>query len=224
MDIPQTKKNYTGTIITLSIVAVIIILVIVAGILISKSPLGKALGDLLGLFDGLAKTIEHQIKTCDKSGWFNVKDGCYLGVLGIGVGILYAIVSVVKLVYSGKGSVSDTVDKISAETGKTKSQVQDEIVEKVSEFQETDEYNKLSDTEKKATLEKIGNNKASNDLVDAINKSGKSPEEIKAKIQEAKTSYEQANEDINNDLTKDEIDNVDKTVDDFEPPPEFTGV
>ena len=173
--------------------------------LMKNSPLGKALSDILGGAGAVAAAVGQQFKTCGNVGFFNVKKGCYIGIGAVIYGVLSVFASVMSYLTS-RNNGKTIVDKTATELNKSKAEVVDNVLDK-SNIDEIGDSN-ASDSVQQAAYEKLINKVATEDRLNAVDKQGKSEEEITAEKETMKQDLIDANiqTDNSNDLNPKESD------------------
>jgi hypothetical protein len=212
------------------IIAVIVFVIAIGifSLLIIKSPLGKALSNLLGGVAGLFSAVDQQLKTCQDNGVFNVSKGCYLGVVGIVSAVLFLASLFVRGWISTK---NEAVEKIAILSEKSPMKVVSEITADLdinTEFKDKDGKTQDVDNEfRSKAYERAFNNNASTRAVKEIEMQRINPE-AKRKAQERIVEQQESyNKKLAEGYTteeeekqKDLADDMDKTTPDPPEPPE----
>ena len=215
------KKNTNeNTIMTPGIKKMIIIAIIIGGMaifiaIIGNSPLGKALSSLLGGFAGVAAAVGHQLETCNKVGYFNLKKGCFVGFFTVFAGLSYLAIQIIKKV--ANPSTRDPItNKLAAETGKgyieTAESVLKEINLDVKLLDKNGKEVEVSSKVKKAALEKALSKKLINKYQEVIQKQSKTAEARNAELREThdvwtdrEAKINKGFEEIREDMTEEEL-------------------
>lgn len=195
----------------------------------SKSPIAKALSDMVGLAGTAANAFNKQIEDCSDKGWFNVGSGCFLGLGLLGFGIISLFGSVAGLVGAfKKGKLSLDIQKAQAMEGKSEGEIINEIINDsdLNKILEEAETKGFSDEMTEVSLKKALTRTLTKRNVENLKKQSLSPEELKSKINEQKKSYVEIEEDVAREaresgLTEDETNEIDDLVDSADSPPIF---
>jgi len=177
----------------LSITIFIIILVI--GIiwgayeLLIRTPVGQGLNKFLGGIGAVLGSVGAQLTTCATDGYFNVPKGCYIGIAGIGIGLVYAGAWILKTFGARfkQTRISKNIQDDAQLRGQSEVNSLNEMLNRI----DLNKFSQLKDNPFDNAVRDTILNKASNDqLVDSIQKSDLSPENMRQKMQEAKNNYE----------------------------------
>jgi hypothetical protein len=180
--------------------------------LLMKTPIGKGLNGFLGGVGAVLGAVGAQLSTCGKSGFFDVDKGCWLGVAGIGIGVLWAGSTAFGFFWK-----NPRIDKTAELRGESSADTAARMGKELGEQGLNNPDLEVND----AAMRKILNRKTANDLNEELAKSNLSPEDLKSISEEAKAQYEAENSSINEGLTEEEQNATDDTANDFQPEPEF---
>ena len=112
-------------------IVILMAILAVPFIMIARTPLGKALMNLLGGLAGLIGGLGSQLKTCNKVGYFNVSEGCWMGIAAIIGSIFYVLGKFVYPFVMKDGPAKDLVKSASAASGESEVKITIEIVNQV---------------------------------------------------------------------------------------------
>ena len=201
------------------ILIIVFPILVIAGLIIAayeylmSTPLAKAMNSLLGGASALLTAIGDQFKTCSDNGFFS--KGCYMGWLGIGVGLIWGFVYLRDYFSPPKGVV---IEQLAALKGVSTSEARDSITN-------SDEFKNLKDAVEnkednfnkdmqKTILEKGFQRIATKQSIEEIKRSSISEVQKAAKIQEVKTNYENASSDIDTkaNLSEEDIETSDNFI------------
>jgi hypothetical protein len=211
---PDKITIFLGTILIISIVA--------AGVLFSRSAIGKDVTDMFGLPAAMANALSSQINTCSSKGWFSVNKGCYIGFAGLGYVIISFLGSVATFAlavfgYKSKGSLSPEVERGSALQNKSQGTVIEETITdadmpKIEDMAESKNY---TEDMRSAAVQKALTRTLVSKNATAIKSSSVSPDQIHQELADLTKSYndiemqlqkdysisDENNTEIDNDLT-----------------------
>jgi len=186
--------------------------------LMKNSPLFKALDGILDDAGKIAVAIEKMFDNCNKHGYFNVKEKCYIGLIGI----VYVVLRSLAFMYSkymSRNTGDSTVDDLADVKGESRV----EIVIDITKGLDTDKLDGVDADVATAAIKIAINNKATKELLDKIDEQELSPEnaaEAKANIlAKAKT----ANDDAKSKLSEEQAEDADELASEMgsDPPPDF---
>jgi len=179
--------------------------------LLLHTPLGKGLNAFLGGAGAVLGAAGAQLSTCAKHGFFNVNKGCWLGVAGIGIGIVYAGANIAMFF---KESINKRLSRVSQLKGQSDRESINDLVDELN----VDEINEvLADSEvAEESVFKILN-KALTRLVKKISKKlSKTPEEFQQDVEMAEREQQAANEEIDEQMNSEEQDEANDNADNTE--------
>ena len=184
--------------------------------MLMSTPLGKGLGDFLGGIGGILGAVGTQLETCNKDGYFNVSKGCWVGVGGIAIGV----------VFGGAWIASKVIDTRNANINKQAQLKGESISKTVSDFAKSLDLkmNELSGSKiDSAAIRKALNRKAANSLNETLKSSNLKPDDLKELSAASKQVYEAEESAIGEDfgLSEEEDAQADQVATEFEEPPVF---
>ena len=165
---------------TKNIISVVLFLVVIGSciasyFILSKTPLGKALNDVLGTVGAFAHIVEQQLEICQKNGYFNTGKGCYLGALLLPIGILYTAFQFLSLFVGYKSKAVRTAADVS---GKPAKEIVKDALDNIDD-EKIEDDDKLTKEQKENAYKMAVNKSVEKTAKDAIAKQGKSPEAVK---------------------------------------------
>lgn len=191
----QTKNLIIKTIIFI----VILVICIITYHLLMNSVLGKALSNLLGDTEAILALTGRQLNTCNKNGFFNVNKGCYLGVAGLGIGILFVVFKFASLWVNSK---SDLVNKVSTLTETSTSDIVSKSLEDI-DIDRVLENEDLTTRQKVDVIQKALTEKISRNGQEAVKAQSKTSATIESQIKDILTEADIAKQEINDSARKD---------------------
>ena len=199
----------------LSIAIFIIVFLLLAISILFKGPIGKALKDMFGVVESAAVLASKQIALCFSKGFFDIKDGCFLGIGILAFGLIKFGSKFLKIFKSGKTDTQTALEEIAERTGKSTEEVLDDILEEI----DLDAV----DSQVAAQGENMvitGLKKAFNKLLNKFRKQSLEKEDLSStELKKLETEYDQQETDteneINEDLDPEEIDETDTIADDI---------
>jgi hypothetical protein len=99
--------------------------------MLGRTPLGKAMGDLLGALAGILGAAAAQLETCNKVGYFNASKGCWVGIGAVVLGVFVFFGKYVYPLLMKDGPAKDLVKSASAASGESEVNITIEIVNQV---------------------------------------------------------------------------------------------
>jgi hypothetical protein len=208
IDHSETIKKILITCIPIIIISA---LIIAAYEFIINTPLAKGLSELLGGVGGMLAAIGQQLDTCNKDGYFNVKGGCYLGIIGIGVGLLYAGYKFASFFSKPTNPIFENLAQLQGTDTLTAS----EVIRTSPEFQDFYEKlnsSKLSPSEQATATQKAYLEIAKNKIVEIIKKSNLSPEAKKSLFETLETQYNDEKSEIDKDTLEQDVKDINEFV------------
>jgi len=203
-------------IIYLVITIVIIGIIYVAYRLIMNTPLGKGLGKFLNGVGGVLAAAGAQLQTCNKSGYFNVSKGCWLGVAGVAIGALYGGAWLYGRFKTTSGN--DTIDK----TAQLAEENPVDVAGRITDGMDVEGINALDDNVvNQAAIQKMLIRKAATDYNDRVDSSGLSPQEVQQLRTMNQSDYNAAIAEANEGLTAEQQTDSDDVATQFVDEPVF---
>jgi len=186
--------------------------------LMKNSPLFKALDHILDDVGKLAVAIEKMFDNCNKHGYFNVKEKCYIGLIGI----VYVVLRSLAFMYSkymSRNTGDSTVDDLADVNGESTV----EIITRFLNGLDTDKLDVVDADVGNAAMKLAVNNEATKELLTDLETQELNPDaraEAKANIlAKAKT----ANDDAKSKLSEEQAEDADELASEMgsDPPPDF---
>ena len=176
-----------------ALITLIVTVIVVGGILfvinsISNTPLGKALGSLLGVLGGALAAVDKQLSICNKVGFMNVGKGCWIGFAAVSMAVLTLFSKMYKMYVNNKSS-NENLENLSELTGDTLSEVMIKLLFGIDGTElDNAEINgvEVTDGVKSSTYVKIINERIVKECKSILDKQSKSPEEIHNVMKEVK--------------------------------------
>lgn len=203
-------------IITLVIIIVIISIVYVSYRLIMNTPLGRGLNKFLDGVSGVLGGIGAQLETCNTVGYFNVGKGCWTGVLGLGIGIIFGGAWLYSRFKTTSGN--KTLDK----TAQLAEENPSDVASRITNGLDINKINSLPDNSvNDAAIQKMLARKVANDYNQRVNDAGLNPTEVQELKNMNQVEYNASIAEINEDLTSEQQTESDSTANDIVDPPVF---
>jgi hypothetical protein len=195
-------------------IVILMAILAVPFIMIARTPLGKALMNLLGGLAGLIGGLGSQLKTCNKVGYFNVSEGCWMGIAAIIGSIFYVLGKFVYPFVMKDGPAKDLVKSASAASGESEVNITIEIVNQVqADIDLSDQFENMSPEAKDVFIKKCFARRAYARGVEARKSQANSPEAKKADA-EARTAAAEAETEATQEATEELTPEQEKMIDD----------
>ena len=207
-------------------IVILIVILAIPLIMLGRTPVGKAMGSLLGAFAGLVGTAAAQIERCNKVGYFNASKGCWVGIGAIVLGVFVIFGKYVFPLLMKNGPAKDLVTSASAASGESEVKITIDIVNQVQADIDSlnEQFEKMSPEAKDVLVQKLFARRAFAKGAEARAKQAESPETKKADAA-ARTAAAEAESAANEELeaaaelTQEQKDSVNNEVDNIIPEP-----
>lgn len=215
----KSKNQYSKFLIP----TLFIVVLAVSFYLIAKSPIGKALTSLLGTLAGIAASIGQQFKTCNESGYFNVKKGCYLGIFGI-IGFIGPILfaSLWKMV--GSPTKNDLVNRTAETSGEKPNAILEETLPEGNPLDiiENSAGKEITLSSKIAGWKKAFYNRLQRKFNKSLDKQDMTPKERQEAIEDVQKQVDASKNDIDEQAKQDDSNtDPDEVAEDVDTSTEF---